>query len=72
MRSRILTMAMLLGCAAAGLAAEPDRLRTPTPYDTEYPVIDYSGAATHNRVCTCSSNCCPVSSSSPGIPNSAT
>jgi hypothetical protein len=50
MRSRFLTIAVLLGCAAPGLAVDPDRLRTPTPYDSEYPVIDYSGPATHNRV----------------------
>jgi hypothetical protein len=50
MRCRLLILSMLLASAAAGLADEPDRLRTSVPYDTEYPVIDYSGPATHNRV----------------------
>lgn len=50
MHFRLLTMAMLLGCAVTAPAGEPDRLRTPVPYDTEYPVIDYSGPATQNRV----------------------
>ncbi len=50
MRTRISIIALLLGYAAAGMAADPDRLRALTQYDAEYPVIDYSGPATHNRV----------------------
>ncbi|MET0281909.1 MAG: hypothetical protein ABW278_12420 [Steroidobacteraceae bacterium] len=39
---------LLLG--AAGAQAETDRLRVPTRYDVEYPVLAYSAPATHNRI----------------------
>ena len=50
MHTRILTIALLLGAATTGMAADSDRLRTRTQYDAEYPVIDYSGPAIRNRV----------------------
>jgi hypothetical protein len=42
--------ALLLALAAGPATADPDRLQAPTRYDTEYPVIDYSGPAHQNRV----------------------
>ncbi len=47
---KMLAAAALLGLAAAAVGADFDRLRTPVHYDEEYPVISYSGPATHNRV----------------------
>jgi hypothetical protein len=41
---------LLLGIAAGATAGDPDRLRTSTRYDIEYPVVNYSGPATHNRI----------------------
>jgi hypothetical protein len=41
-------LAALFTAAAAG--ADFDRLRTSVRYDQEYPLIGYSGPATHNRV----------------------
>ncbi len=56
--SRLLAAGLAMAIfAQAGVAAtsttpapDPARLRAPTRYDTEYPVIAYSGPATHNRV----------------------
>jgi hypothetical protein len=42
--------ALLLALGAGPAAADPDRLQAPTRYDTEYPVIAYSGPAHENRV----------------------
>lgn len=50
MHSRLLMAAAILLVAATGAAAEPERPHLAGRYDTEYPVIDYAGPATQNRV----------------------
>jgi len=47
---KILALAGVLGITAIAAAADFDRLRTSVRYDQEYPVIGYSGPATHNRI----------------------
>ncbi len=47
---KVLAAAALFGLAGMAAAADGDRLRTNVRYDQEYPVIAYSGPATHNRV----------------------
>src|SRR5262245_49685319 len=47
---KILALSVLLGLTAFAAAADFDRLRTSVRYDQEYPVIGYSGPATHNRI----------------------
>jgi hypothetical protein len=44
------TTALLLALGTGPVAADPDRLQATTRYDTEYPVIAYSGPAHDNRV----------------------
>ena len=51
LRSLAACAAVVAGVMAAGARADTDRLIVnAVRYDQEYPVIDYSGPATHNRV----------------------